>query len=271
MSSSYAQLIFKYNQLLFLIQNYTAQLGQYVTLSTIQTITALKTFVILPRSSAVPVDPTELCNKAYVDSNTPSNVVFLTGNQTLGSGIKTFTNLPECSQQPTTSNQLVNKTYVDSLTPTPVNAVLIDGDQTLGTGIKTFTNLPQSSTVPLSGSDLVNKTYVDGTYDTITYPVIEYSTGAVFQTPVLPAGRYVVAFVYSLDMPTENKALNVTFTIANADGNLAYSPPIQYVQDYNYTLTGLVSINTSRQLYALVDIGCPMLYRLYGVFTYQSV
>jgi hypothetical protein len=271
MSSSYANLIFRYNQLLFLIQNNASQLGQYVTLSTIQTITALKIFTICPQSEIMPSGPLDLVNKKYVDSHTPTNVVFLEGDQRLGSGVKTFKNLPECSSPPTTSNQLVNKTYVDSLVPTPLNAVLIDGDQTLLTGTKTFTNLPQSSTIPLSPSDLVNKTYVDGTYDTITYPRQILETGTLFETPILPAGRYVVAFVYSFDFPVANKALNVTLTIANADGNLSYSPPIQYVNNYNYTLSGLVSINTSRKLYAVIEINSPMFYGLYGVFTYQSV
>jgi hypothetical protein len=270
MSSSYANLIFKYNQLLFLIQNSASQLG-YVTLSTIQTITALKTFTILPQSDNIPQYPTELVNKKYVDSSIPANVVLLEGNQRLGNGIKIFKNLPECSSPPTTSNQLVNKTYVDSLVPTPLNAVLIDGDQTIGTGVKTFTNLPQSSTIPLNPADLVNKKYVDGTYNTITYPRQLLETGTIFSTPVLPAGRYVVAFSFSFDFPTPNKSLNVIFTIANTDGNLTYSPPIQYVQNYSYTLSGLVSINTSRVIYAVLDINCPMFYGLSGVFTYQSI
>lgn len=107
--------------------------------------------------------------------------------------------------------------------------------------------------------------------DTITFPRQLYDTNTNFQTPILPAGRYVVAFVYTFDFPFENKALNVILTIANADGNLSYYPPIQYVKGYSYTLSGLVSINTSRQLYAVVEIGSPMNYGLYGVFTYQSV
>ena len=151
---------FKFNTLqtqLFLL---TKSLLNYVTLNTTQTITSKKVFVVPPQTFAPPTQPSELCNKEYIDSIT-SKAVFLDGNQTLGTGIKTFTNLPECSQLPLTSNQFVNKTYADSLVPTPINAVLINGDQTLGDGIKTFINLPQSTTIPLSPYDFVNKAYVD--------------------------------------------------------------------------------------------------------------
>jgi hypothetical protein len=222
-SSSYASLIFKYNQLLFLIEQAKNQ-----------------------------------------------NVVLLTGNQTIN-GIKTFIDLPESSQEPTLANQLVNKTYVDSLVPTPVNAVLIDGDQTLGTGVKTFTNLPQSSTIPLSPLDLVNKAYVDGVGGTLTFPRQEYNSNSTFFTPTLPIGRYNISIDFRLDFPSPNKFMNINLVLANADGNLVYHPPAQYAYGFAYTLSGIVSINTSRPLIAVIELNSPVLYRATIIITYQSV
>jgi hypothetical protein len=73
-----------------------------------QTITGVKTFSPLPRSSTVPSYPIDLTNKSYVDTK-----VSLTLDQTIND-VKTFSQLPRCSAEPTLNYQLANKQYVDN-------------------------------------------------------------------------------------------------------------------------------------------------------------
>jgi hypothetical protein len=224
MSGSFNTLLYKYNSLQTQLSLLEIQLRQYVTLNSIQTITSKKIFVVAPQS-AQPIYPTDLANKAYVDS----------------------------------------------LILTPLNAVLIDGDQTLGNGVKTFTNLPQSSSIPSNPKDLVNKTYVDGIGDTIVFPQQLMTTNTQFHTPILPIGRYTVTIVFTFDFPTSNKLMNVNLVVANADADLFYHPPTQYTQHFKYSLSGIVSIDTSRPLIGVVEINSPMEYRINATFTYQSI
>ena len=65
-----------------------AQLGSYVTLSTTQSVSGLKTFTTLPQSSVVPTTGNQLTNKTYVDG-LGAGYVDLTSTQTI-SGLKTF-------------------------------------------------------------------------------------------------------------------------------------------------------------------------------------
>lgn len=65
-----------------------AQLGNYVTLSTTQSVSGLKTFTTLPQSSVVPTTGNQLTNKTYVDG-LGSVYVTLSTAQTI-SGLKTF-------------------------------------------------------------------------------------------------------------------------------------------------------------------------------------
>ena len=89
--------------------------GNLVTTDTAQSITAKKTFTVLPESSVVPTTDDQLANKKYVDDHVPSisNMVTTDTAQTV-SAVKTFSTLPESSVAPTTANQLVNKTYADT-------------------------------------------------------------------------------------------------------------------------------------------------------------
>ena len=144
--------------------------ANYITLSTGQTVTGLKTFSTnLPQSTLTPGDNKDFTTKAYVDtaaSAYTSNAVLLTGTQTV-EGLKTFsTNLPRSSLTPSDGNDFTNKTYVDNHSAA-VGAVLLTGDQTLTTGIKTFQNLPQSTAVPTDVKDLTTKSYVDNNFCTL--------------------------------------------------------------------------------------------------------
>ena len=65
-----------------------AQLGNYVTLSTTQTVSGLKTFTTLPQSAVAPTTGNQLTNKTYVDG-LGSVYVTLATDQTI-SGLKTF-------------------------------------------------------------------------------------------------------------------------------------------------------------------------------------
>lgn len=141
-------------------ENCAKSITGYVTTTGDQTITSgVKSFVVLPRSSAVPSRADELVNKLYVDnsissvSGGSSSSVTLTGVQTI-TGLKTFDVLPQSSAVPVNTNDFVNKAYVDN------SGVTVGTAQTI-TGLKTFGVLPQSSVAPSNVNDFVNRGYAD--------------------------------------------------------------------------------------------------------------
>jgi hypothetical protein len=135
--------------------------------------------------------------------------------------------------------------------------------------------LPQSSATPTDSKDFVTKAYIDSVFPNISNVIYfareDLSTGKQYPTPILPAGKYLVSLVFTLDFPYPNKAMNISLIIANADADLFYTPPIQYTQHFEHSLSGLVTLNTERNLIGVLDIGCPMAYRCSAIFTYQSV
>ena len=136
-----------------------------VTTNTSQTLTTgVKTFTVLPQSSATVSNNADLTNKKYVDDN----FINIIGDQTLTTGIKTFTVLPQSSAVPSSNYDLANKSYIDN------NFVGLTGAQSIS-GIKTFNSLPQSTATPTATADFTNKSYVDnivggltGTYVALT-------------------------------------------------------------------------------------------------------
>jgi hypothetical protein len=122
--------------------------GNFVTTNTTQTITAQKTFDLLPLCSVVPTTANQLTNKTYVDSAiTTGNFVTIDTTQTI-TAQKTFDLLPLCSVAPSTANQLTNKTYVDSSIS---NFVTTNTLQTIS-GQKIFNNVLNTYAGTFTGS-----------------------------------------------------------------------------------------------------------------------
>lgn len=127
--------------------------GNFVNLNQDQTINFVKTFTNPPECSVSATTSNQLVNKTTLDTAT-ADVVRLTGDQTLTSGIKTFNVLPESSVSATTSNQLTNKATLDAAIAT---TVLLSGNQTVS-GVKTFNSLPECSVSAVNPNQLVNRT-----------------------------------------------------------------------------------------------------------------
>lgn len=133
-----------------------------VLLTGAQTVGGLKTFSILPQSSATPLVDLDFATKKYVDDVDSGHNLEFTLEKGNSAGIysinmnnNAITNLPA----PSGGQDATNKTYVDNAILN--TTVLIGTDQEVF-GIKTFNQLPESSAVPSTNNQLTNKSYVDG-------------------------------------------------------------------------------------------------------------
>lgn len=144
-----------------------------------QTISGIKTFDVLPRSSVTPTLDNQLVNKAYVDETAaPIQVTSLPSADS--------SNLDKIYQYIGATNSIYTNGYFykcmydgddyywESI-PVQANVVSTTGAQTI-TGVKTFSALPQSSVVPTNNNDLVNKSYVDSSITDLTSTVETIAT-----------------------------------------------------------------------------------------------
>jgi hypothetical protein len=137
--------------------NLQTQLDGKVSKTLADTISAIKTFSVLPESSVVPTTADQLVNKTYADGKVSKTVA-----DTI-SGLKTFTTLPESSVVPTTNSQLANKKYVDDTVVagafvTLANPQTITGNKTMS-GTTTFTGNITANALTITPTELG---YLDG-------------------------------------------------------------------------------------------------------------
>ena len=229
-------------------ENCAKSITGYVTTTGDQTITSgVKSFVVLPRSSAVPSRADELVNKLYVDNSISSvsggsaSSVTLTGNQTI-TGLKTFGVLPQSSVAPSNVNDLVNRGYADNLVGLSFNLDL-NGNYDISNNIsyknstvRIASNGAYNLTVPLPTlSALANSVVVfqnDSSYKiTLVSSAFQGKYGSNNTTLILPANTWVKLFSNGTnwlvnDRSAENQIYYPT-TFTNATDTIATN--FQYI------------------------------------------
>ena len=173
--------------------------SMFVRLSDDQTISGIKTFSTLPRSSVVPTIDSQLTNKKYVDDSMIKKVsgtmalteieTFTTSGATTPfytSAELTITGIPTVSTftipkntlffvrndngnlgysgeiwYQTYSGAFMNVKINGGIATSGSNGYITNGTNQIITGSKTFETLPESSVTPTTNNQFVNKAYVD--------------------------------------------------------------------------------------------------------------
>lgn len=187
-----------------------------VTTDTEQTITALKTFDKLPKSTAEPADNAELVNKKYVDDKVaagggasgaaPGNMVTTDTEQSI-TALKTFSILPRSSVLPKNRDDFTNKKYITQ------TCVLLTEDQTVN-GIKTFNALPKSSATPTYPEEFATKKYVDGLVTSGTSELQIYAAQGSYSA--------TLGFTEMQAVLLDGRYLNPKYMVAKSDYDATY-------------------------------------------------